>query len=314
MKIAFAGKGGSGKTTVASLLSKSLAFQNKPVLAIDADINQHLAASLGIAAEAYNNLPKLGHEIAKLKEYFRGENPLISNEREMIKTTPPGQGSRLIRLQEANPIWERFLHSANGIRFSAVGEITDGDIGVRCYHSKTGAVDLLLNHLVDSKDEYILVDMTAGADAFASGLFAKFDIVFLIVEPTLKSLQVYEQYKNFGREYELPIKVIGNKISTDDDIEFISKRVGNDFAGHIAQSELVRKSEKGEPAPFESLEEHNRAQLDLIRQIVDSAEKNWDRFHKQSVYFHIKNAESWANNSLGLDVTKQIDPNFVYPV
>ena len=43
MKIAFAGKGGSGKTTLSSLFTRHLAALGLPVVAIDADINQHLA-------------------------------------------------------------------------------------------------------------------------------------------------------------------------------------------------------------------------------------------------------------------------------
>jgi CO dehydrogenase maturation factor len=50
MKIAFAGKGGSGKTTLSSLFTRHLAGQGLPVVAIDADINQHLAEALGAAA------------------------------------------------------------------------------------------------------------------------------------------------------------------------------------------------------------------------------------------------------------------------
>jgi len=48
MKIAFVGKGGSGKTTLASLLARHLAEAGLPVLAIDADINQHLGVALGL--------------------------------------------------------------------------------------------------------------------------------------------------------------------------------------------------------------------------------------------------------------------------
>ena len=33
-----------------------------------------------------------------------------------------------------------------------------------CYHAKTGAVELYLNHLADGPGEYVVVDCTAGAD------------------------------------------------------------------------------------------------------------------------------------------------------
>jgi CO dehydrogenase maturation factor len=46
MKIAFVGKGGAGKTTLAALFSRHLAAAGRAVLAIDADINQNLAAAL----------------------------------------------------------------------------------------------------------------------------------------------------------------------------------------------------------------------------------------------------------------------------
>lgn len=71
---------------------------------------------------------------------------------------------------------------------------------------------MLLNHLLDDHSEYVVVDMTAGADSFASGLFTKFDLTFLVVEPTIKSLDVFRQYKHYAQDYEVKIKVIGNKV------------------------------------------------------------------------------------------------------
>ncbi|MFD1050003.1 ATP-binding protein, partial [Kibdelosporangium lantanae] len=41
MKIAFVGKGGSGKTTLASLFLRHLAAARRPVLALDADVDLH---------------------------------------------------------------------------------------------------------------------------------------------------------------------------------------------------------------------------------------------------------------------------------
>jgi CO dehydrogenase maturation factor len=60
-----------------------------------------------------------------------------------------------------------------GVRLGLAGGFTEDDLGVACYHAKTGAVELLLSHLVDGPGEYVVVDMTAGADAFASGLFTR---------------------------------------------------------------------------------------------------------------------------------------------
>ena len=47
----------------------------------------------------------------------------------------------------------------------ATGPFSDDDIGVACYHSKTGAVELYLNHLLDLPGEYVVVDCTAGAES-----------------------------------------------------------------------------------------------------------------------------------------------------
>src|ERR1700757_734130 len=93
MKIAFAGKGGSGKTTLSSLFVRHLASRGLPVVAIDADINQHLAEALSAGEPR-----PMGAHLPEIKEYLRGTNPWISSAEAMVKTTPPGRGSRLLGL------------------------------------------------------------------------------------------------------------------------------------------------------------------------------------------------------------------------
>lgn len=90
MRIAFVGKGGSGKTTLASLFTGYLAGASRHVLAIDADINQHLAVALGASEQAARALPTLGEQMALIKDYLRGDNPRICTAASMIKTTPRG--------------------------------------------------------------------------------------------------------------------------------------------------------------------------------------------------------------------------------
>ena len=51
MRIAIAGKGGTGKTTIAGTLARVMARTGREVLAIDADTNPNLASVLGISPE-----------------------------------------------------------------------------------------------------------------------------------------------------------------------------------------------------------------------------------------------------------------------
>lgn len=46
----------------------------------------------------------LGGELAWIKEYLRGSNPRIRSA-DMIKTTPPGRGSRMLRLGSDETAW-----------------------------------------------------------------------------------------------------------------------------------------------------------------------------------------------------------------
>jgi CO dehydrogenase maturation factor len=63
MKVAIAGKGGSGKTTIAATLARILARQGRSVLAVDDDSNPNLAVSLGLGRETAKSLPSLPRDL-----------------------------------------------------------------------------------------------------------------------------------------------------------------------------------------------------------------------------------------------------------
>lgn len=312
MKVAFVGKGGSGKTTLSALFCRYVASLRHQVIAIDADINQHLGDALGVPEAELAQIHPLGLEIERIKEYLRGTNPRIASTAVMMKTTPPGHGSRLWGMCESNSLFNHFAHPVDGMTLLVTGPFSEQDLGLKCYHSKVGAVELLLNHCVDESDEYVVVDMTAGADSFASGLFTKFDMTFLVVEPTKKSLGVYSQYKAYARDYNVQIKVIGNKIETEEDLTFVRERVGEDLLTWHWRSDYVRAMERGATLPFSQLEAHNLVALERMKREIDQCQKDWERFYRQTVEFHRKNALSWMNDSVGEDVTNQIDPDFSY--
>ncbi|GAA5171942.1 hypothetical protein GCM10023321_71110 [Pseudonocardia eucalypti] len=312
MRIAFVGKGGSGKTTLAALFTRYLAESGRPVLAIDADINQHLGQALGLD-EGADTAPPLGADLLWLKNHLRGDNPRIPSADVMIKTTPPGRGSRMVRLTEDDEVLRRYavpLPGPAGARMMVTGEFDTEDIGVSCYHSKTGAVELYLNHLLDGPGEYVVVDMTAGADAFASGLFTRFDLTVLVSEPTRRGVGVYRQYQANADGHAVPLRVLGNKVTSPEDVAYLREQVGPALLATLGQSAWVRAAERGEPGPMATLEPENRAALDTILAALDGAERDWAAYHRGTVEFHLRNAAAWANRSLGIDLTDQVDPDF----
>ncbi|MFC5823119.1 ATP-binding protein [Nonomuraea insulae] len=307
MRVAFVGKGGSGKTTMSALFARHVASQGGPVVAMDADINQHLALVLGLDRQP----DPLGSDLTEIKDRLRGTNPRIPSAEAMVKTTPPGRGSTLLSFEDLadDP---HALTTPDGLSLLATGPFSEDDLGVACYHSKVGAVELLLNHLIDGPGEYVVVDMTAGADSFASGLFTRFDLTFLVAEPTRQGVSVYRQYRDYAAKYGVALAVIGNKVHGVSDVDFLREHVGDDLLTWMEHSSVVRAMEQGRHFTLDDLEPANADALAVLRKTLDEQDKDWPRFGRQTVEFHLRNAKAWGNDRAGCDLAEQVDPDFVY--
>ncbi|TFV32647.1 ATP-binding protein [Streptomyces sp. T1317-0309] len=317
MKIAFVGKGGSGKTTLSSLFIRHLAAAGATVVAVDADINQHLGAALGLEEDEAAALPAMGDRLRLIKDYLRGRNPRIASADTMIKTTPPGEGSRLLRVAGGQPGVRR-LRAPGGARRRR--RPPDGH---RTVHGRRPGGRLL--PLQDGSGGTLPQPSggrpgrvrggrhDGGSDSFASGMFTRFDMTFLVAEPTRKGVSVYRQYKEYARDFGVALKVVGNKVHGQDDIDFLRTEVGDDLLVTVGQSDWVRSMEKGRPPRFELLEDANRRSLRTLRAAADAmyGVRDWQRYTRQMVHFHLKNAASWGNERTGADLAAQIDPGFV---
>jgi CO dehydrogenase maturation factor len=68
MKLAIAGKGGSGKTSISGTMARTLARSGHRVLAIDGDSNPNLALTLGLPADAMSTMPTLTRDMLRRTE------------------------------------------------------------------------------------------------------------------------------------------------------------------------------------------------------------------------------------------------------
>jgi CO dehydrogenase maturation factor len=312
VKIAFAGKGGAGKTTLAALFARFLAEAGAPVVAIDADINQHLGVALALDEASAEAVPALGAYLHDIKEYLRGTNPLIPSADDMVKTTPPGRGSRLLSVLGDDPIHQQLSCDVDGVRLLVTGPFDDADLGVACYHSKSGAAELYLSHLVDLDGEYVVVDLTAGADSFASGMFTRFDLTFLVAEPTRRGVGVYRQYRDRAAGYDVALAVVGNKVTSPEDAAFLRAQVGSALVGCFGHSGYVRAMEQRRrpygPGKLRELEPANLDVLAALRAAADKRVKDWGLYQRHSIEFHLKNARARG----AADLEAQVDPEFIH--
>src|SRR5207248_4299000 len=76
MRIAVAGKGGAGKTTISATLARVLARRGYSVSAMDDDPNPNLAVALGVSMEEAATLDRLPDEALQERSDARGEREI----------------------------------------------------------------------------------------------------------------------------------------------------------------------------------------------------------------------------------------------
>lgn len=244
MKIAFVGKGGSGKSTVAALFIRYLLDNKQNVLAVDADINQHLAELISAPLRQNLALAK-GDSPLEIRNHLRGTNKKIINAKTMVKTTPPGVGSNLVTVDDSDNLLANFSakFSEHG-HFMHVGTYDKDGIGTSCYHTSLAVFENIISHTYTNDSDWVVADMVAGTDAFAGALYLMFDVIFIIVEPTPESTGVYRQFIQLAESAEIADKVfaIGNKVIDNEDLDYLRQAVGDSLVGTLRHNDKLRKN------------------------------------------------------------------------
>ena len=77
MRLAIAGKGGTGKTTIAGTLARVLAQAGRPVLAVDADTNPNLATVLGVPVDRAQDMLGLPRNLMERRAEADGSTKVV---------------------------------------------------------------------------------------------------------------------------------------------------------------------------------------------------------------------------------------------
>ena len=308
MRLVLLGKGGSGKTSVASAYIRFLGAR-RPVLAIDADVNVHLGDSLGIASTS----PLLGDHFTEIAEALRGDRTDLGA-RPLIGATPPARGSRLVKPSFDDALIERFGCRRDNITLLSVGTYTESDIGSSCYHTKLSSLALLMHHMVDGPEDRVVIDATAGIDNLATSLSFAYDLNLFVVEPTLKSTKVLRDFVERSAPLNISIAAIANKVRTRGDLDFIRSQIPEDLLiGVLPDSEDLRQCEKGNHEGFSRFIAQNASVLEKIDTTLKNCPRNWQRYLSSLRQNYQKVCNDWYNTYFKTDMVSNVDSEFCYP-
>ena len=223
MKIAISGKGGVGKTLLASQLARVFAESGYSVIAIDADPDANLAASLGFPHP---------DKIVPISE--------MSDLIEERTGSKPGETSPYFRINpRVDDIPEKYAAQHDRIRLMVMGRVKKGGAG--CYCPESALLRTLLAHLLLARDEVVILDMEAGIEHLGRGTAKAVDRLVVVVEPGRRSIETAHQVDRLAREIGIAnVAVVGNKIRNPSDKEFIISLLGDyAFLGFIPYDTAV---------------------------------------------------------------------------
>lgn len=226
MKIAFVGKGGSGKSSVSWLAVKTLEDMGSHVLAVDADHNMDLTSNLGLDPDK----TKLMHKTDK----------------EFMEAVGLSDDERLISLVKQDNVLPTFSLTpmdqyTSSIMTSVSDKISLINVGLgseellfqtKCAHALSSPLKFYLG-LLDEKQDYVVIDSVAGTDMVNYGLYAGIDAIIGVVEPHRNSVKVFEQIYSICKKTMIPCFVVINKPTENEFYSYMQENYKNIILGEI---------------------------------------------------------------------------------
>lgn len=197
MKIAFAGKGGVGKTSLTSWIADWLASNGHDVWLVDADTALSLGGASGVPADALPT-PLIQREDLVRERIHEGGflnlNPDVDDLPESLAIEIPlGQSPR----PDVTPGRKRLL---------IMGAVTNAGGGCAC--DANALLKALLAHIVMDRNAWVLVDLEAGVEHLGRGTVAHVDGLVVVSEPSMRSLQTGAEVGRMATDLGLDNQVL----------------------------------------------------------------------------------------------------------
>ena len=250
MKLAITGKGGAGKTTVAVLLAGYLADQDRDVILIDADPDANTAMALGLDGSVEPE------PIIELKDLI------------MERTGATGAPGQLFSLNpKVDDIPERYAVEAGGVKLLRMGRLKKGGAGCLC--PENAFVGALMSHLVWQADQVVILDMEAGVEHLGRGTARGVDMMLVVVEPGLRSVQTAFLVQKFAADIGIRnLGVVINKYRTKKELEQIQERISPlPVIGRIPYDQTIAASDLEGICPYNGSREQRQWVEDVLSHI-----------------------------------------------
>ncbi len=199
MRIALAGKGGAGKTTISATLARLLAREGRAVVAIDADSSPNLAVALGVPRAAAGAGAALPPSLVSR----RLDGPALS--------------------QPLDGVLDRWsLRAPDGVRMLTMGAPAHAEQGCLC--SAHATVSAVLADLGQQPGMDAIVDLEASPEHLSRGTARHADVLLLVGEPYYRALEAVRRLAALAAELPIPrVAVVANKVRSDGDAEAVGE-------------------------------------------------------------------------------------------
>jgi CO dehydrogenase maturation factor len=254
MKLAITGKGGTGKSTIAGILTHYYKNDGYKVLAVDADPDANLASAIGIPAEKASSIIPISEQRKLIKERT-GANP--------------GQFGQLFKMNPTvHDIPDEFCIDYQGIKLLVMGAIRKGGSGCAC--PENVLLRSLLSEIILNRDEVIIVDMEAGIEHLGRATAKSIDKMIIIVEPGSRSISTAKTIMKLAKEIAIQsLVIVGNKIQDEKQKDWISKKFSQDqILGMISYHEIIRDADLLQQPLIELLDEKLKREFEKIYQAI----------------------------------------------